>query len=230
MTANLVCFTGTPERAVRAEAELKRVGVDEVVKWWSFPNPFDRVLLNAMPHTKMFDKSIGFFNCSRTHYRIIKTNYELGERAVMVCEDDVRFRRDIRRLDDIIMRSPQFDVLLLDGIPPKKGIKTPLEKIGDGWSRFESMRSGACYLLSRKAMERIIWLYESAVDPSVPKRCARICDQWFEANLLKGLSLVMATPNIAVQQTIPGHHNSGNAWRLAGYETLGVDLDEYQEW
>lgn len=230
MTANLVCFTGTPERAERAEAELKRVGVDDVVKWWSFPNPFDKVLLDSMPHTKMFDNNLGFFNCSRTHYRIIKTNYELGRGFVMICEDDVRFRKNIKRLKNLILQSPQFDVLLLDGIPPKKGIKTPLEKIGDGWSRFESMRSGACYCLSRKGMERLIWLYESAIDKSVTNRRARICDQWFEANLLKGLSLVMATPNIAVQQTIPGHHNSGNAWRLAGYETLGINLDDYQEW
>ena len=92
------------------------------------------------------------------------------------------------------------------------------------------MRSAACYALSRKAMERIVWLYESAVDPKVPKRCARICDQWFEKSRLPGLDLFMATPNLAVQQTAPDRRNSGNKWRLRGYETLGVDLGLYAEY
>ena len=229
-TANLVCFTGTPDRALRAEAELRRVGVEDTARWWSFPNPFDKFILSRIPHTSQMDKNIGFFNCSRTHYRIIKTAYELGEDMVMICEDDVRFRKDITSIHRVIMDAPDFDVLLLDGIPPKKGIKTPLEEIKPGWSRFESMRSGACYVLSRMAMKRLIWLYESAIDASVKNRKARICDQWFESSMLKGLSLVMATPNVAIQQTIPGKHNSGNAWRLAGYETLGIDVSDYAEW
>ena len=230
MTANLVCFTGTPERAERAEAELKRVGVDDVVKWWSFPNPFNDILLKSMPHNKMFDKNIAFFNCSRMHYRVIKTNYELGRGSVLVCEDDVRFRKKLKNLKNIILDAPDFDVLLLDLIPPRKRPDSPLHPICEGWARFESMRSGACYCLSRKGMERLIWLYESAIDKKNPKRCARLCDQWFDERLLKGLSLVAATPNVAIQQAIPGPHNSGGVWGLKGYKSMGIDIEDYQEW
>lgn len=227
---NLICFTGTAEHCERAYNELKRVGFKKINVCWSFPNPFDRALLNTMPHTRMFDDNIGFFNCSRMHYRIIKTAYELERKYVFICEDDCRFRKDIRNLADIVRHAPEADVLLLDAIPPKNGLLTPLEPIADGWSSFKSMRSGACYVLSREAMARIIWLYESAINPKVRNRLARICDQWFESKYLSGLRLVMATPNLAVQQSIPGHHNSGNVWRLAGYQTLGIDLNNYAEY
>ena len=230
MTANLICFTGTPQRAKQAVDELKRVGCDHVNLVWNFPNPFDRVLLNAMPHTHLFDGNIGFFNCSVSHYRAIKTAYELGEDSVFICEDDVRFRNDIRDIDAVIRSAPDFDVLLLDAIPPSRNSNMGIEKICGGWSKFSSMRSGACYVLSRRGMERIIWLYESAVNPKIVKRKARICDQWFEKKRLPGLSLVMATPNVAVQQTTPGCHNSGNSWRLNGYELLGVDLSKYSNY
>ena len=230
--ANLVCFTRTADRVERAERELLRVGASEVRRWWNFPNPFDAVLLSQMPHTKLMDGQIGFFNASVTHYRIIKTSLELGEDRVLVCEDDVRFRKDIARIDDILAfsQAASADVLLLDGIPPKKGLLTPLRDIGNGFAEFDSMRSGACYVLSRKGMERIVWLYESAVDRSVRGRKARIGDQWFEREYLKGLNLVMAYPNAAIQQTVPGHHNSGNKWRLVGYSTLGINVDDYTKY
>jgi len=224
---NVICFTGTQDRCVRICDELRRVGEFDFTINWAFPNPFDRVLLNAMPHTKMFDDNIGFFNCSRMHYRIIKTAYELGRLYVFICEDDCRFEKRITNIRREIVSAPEADVLLLDGIPPKRGIKTPLREILSGWSEFTSMRSGACYILSRAAMKRMIWLYESAINTKVHNRKARICDQWFESKMLSGLRLVMATPNLAIQQSIPGHHNSGSKWRIAGYETLGIDLNNY---
>ena len=228
--ANLVAFTRAKERVPRAVAELKRVGVQDVQVWWNYPNPFDKVLLDSMPHTRQMDGSAGFFNCSRTHYRIVKTALELGEDGVFVCEDDCRFMKDLEAVEDALAAAPKYDVLLLDAIPPKSGLAAP-GPVGDGrWSEFRSMRSAACYALSRKAMERIVWLYESAVDPGVPGRFARICDQWFEKSRLPGLGLFMATPNLAVQQTAPDRRNSGNKWRLRGYETLGVDLGLYAEY
>lgn len=233
MIANLICFTRTPERTTNAVRELERVGVNKVRRWYGFPNPFDRLLLNAMPHTKMMDDNIGFFNCSISHYRAIKTAFELGEQCVLVCEDDVRFRKDIRNLANVVNDAPEYDVLLLDAIPPGRasGKRTlDIVPIDFKWATFSSMRSGACYMLSRKGMERIVWLYESAADRRVAKRKARICDQWFERKMLPGLSLVMAHPNVAVQQTVPGSHNSGNKWRLRGYETLGIDLSDYSDY
>jgi hypothetical protein len=233
MTANLICFTRTPERTVNAVRELARVGVDGVRKWYGFPNPFDRLLLNAMPHTSMMDDNIGYFNCSVSHYRAIKTALELGERNILVCEDDVRFRKDIRSLADVVDSAPEYDVLLLDAIPPGKANgkrEFDIAQIDLRWATFSSMRSAACYMLSRKGMERIVWLYESAADRKIAKRKARICDQWFERKMLPGLKLVMAHPNVAVQQTVPGKHNSGNSWRLRGYEALGIDLSDYSDY
>lgn len=227
---NLIAFTRTPERMKRAVSELNRVGFYDIEINWSFPNPFDRALLNTFPHTKMMDENIGFFNCSRMHYRIIKREYELGRPYVMICEDDCRFRKSVKSVVKEVESAPDSDVLLLDGIPPKKGVKTPLVEIKEGWSTFESMRSGACYILSRNGMARILWLYESVLDKGVGYRKARICDQWFERKMLKGYGLCMATPNLAVQQTTDGNHNSGNEWRLAGYKTLGIDLTNYEEY
>jgi len=225
---NLICFTGKAERAQPAIDELKRVGFRDVNVHWAFPNPFDKVLLRSMPHTKMFDDCIGFFNCSRMHYRIVKIAYELGREWVMVCEDDCSFLKDVNIVKEMA-DAPDADVYLLDVIPPAVGFSSVVP-VGDGrWSSFKSMRSGACYILSRKAMKRIIWLYESAIDKKVNNRKARICDQWFDRRYLGDLKILMATPNIAVQQTIAGDHNSGNAWRLRGYDALGIDLSKYED-
>lgn len=225
---NLIAFTGTAKRAQPAIDELKRVGFADVKVHWSFPNPFDRVLLKAMPHTKMFDDNIGFFNCSRMHYRIIKTAFLLGREYVMICEDDCRFRKDIN-LRSEMARAPGADVYLLDAIPPKAGSGF-IRPICDGkWSEFHSMRSGACYILNRRAMERILWLYESPINTKIEYRKARICDQWFDEKCMPNIRMIMATPNIAVQQTICGNHNSGNDWRLRGYEALGIDLTNYAD-
>lgn len=228
--ANVLGFTGACERVPRVVAELKRAGVRDVEVWWNYPNPFDRVLLDGMPHTKLMDRNPGYFNCSATHYRIIKTALELGENSVFICEDDCRFMKDLEAVEDALAAAPKYDVLLLDAIPPKSGLVAP-EPVGDGrWARFKSMRSAACYALSHRAMKRLVWLYESAVDPKVPKRCARICDQWFEESRLPGLDLFMATPNLAVQQLTPGRRNSGNRWKLWGYGELGIDLGLYAEY
>lgn len=227
MKKYLIGFVKNTERVEKTLAELERVGAGEVEVIWGFPNPFDKELLSIMPHSWHFDKNIGFFNASVNHYRAVKTAYELGYDSVMVFEDDIRFRKDVDNLDSVLASAPEYDVLLLDGIFPRNGEKTKLTRICDGFSEFESMRSAACYVLSRAGMERIIWLYESAVNPNVRKRKARVCDQWFERSLLGDLKLVMATPNMAVQQNTPGGHNSGNKWRLAGYDALGIDLENY---
>ena len=216
----VVAFTGNAEAQARTVREMKRVGFKTVRTEWNFPNPYDKVLLRNMPHSGFFDKNIGFFNCAVTHYRIIKIAYELGlERAVIV-EDDCRFRKDMYGLDSL----PEADLILLDSIPRKDYVHVPSEL---PFVSFDVMRSSACYYVSKKCMERLIWLYESAADADIKHRKARLSDQWFERKYLKGLSIVRANPNIAVQQTQPTKRNSGNRWRLEGYAKLGIDLDNY---
>ena len=232
---NFIChicgFTGTADRVQCMLNELKRIGARGTVHW-SFPNPFDKVLLKQFKHSKMFDDNIGFFNASRNHYRIIKTAYELGREWVWVCEDDCRFMKDVQAVQKAMSMYPDdADVLLFDGIPASKHDADLIAKFKattkDGWMLVSSMRSAACYALNKKAMKQIIWLYESVVNKKVHNATARLCDQWFEDKMLAGCKMYMACPNIAVQQTIDGSHNTGSGWRLRGYEMLGINIEDY---
>lgn len=233
----IVGFVGHACRVDHVRRELQRVGLGDIPTdvQWGFPNPFDKLLSRCFPMCDMMLTNLKFFNTSSNHYRAIKTSWCLGHNGILICEDDCRFHKDSEYVKEQFAKAPpDADLILFDAIMPKKAGAEHYKELTinekEGYCPFDSMRSAACYYVSRACMERLIWLYESVCDRSIPNRKARICDQWFDRKYLNGLVLSMAVPNLAVQQVPPTKPNSGWEWAKNCYEGMGIDRTEYAKW
>lgn len=224
-------FTGYRHREGPLKNELERVGLEDTRILWQFPTPFDEVLKRRV-YGRMGLKK-GFFNSGMGHYRAIKTAYELGVGHSLIMEDDVRFLSDVERLADIVKDLPEdYDIALLDTFKPQK---MPLSEcvenrtknmVSRHWCRFSSMRSFACYAMSRKAMCRWISLWEDAfVRRQQP---LRVADQYLNQDRIgRDMNLYHAVPNAAIQAPA-GMSNSGSAGCFdCFYRDFGIDVSEY---
>ena len=235
--AFVVCFTGTPERAAAHKADSERVGLS-VEQVWQFPTPFDKYFSDSVPHTGQFDERPGWANSWFGHYRAIKLAYERGCKSALIMEDDCRFMLDRAKLDEIAADVPaDFDFALLDHFycrwdaDGRRNYETlRRSKVTKYWSAFSyDMYSAACYLISRKAMERLIWLHETVIDPGLKTRMMRVTDYWHNRGNLGDMNLYFCTPNCAVQR-----NPDASSIRLSdttginhNYLNMGLDLSAY---
>lgn len=192
-----ICFTGKPYRRDALMDELSRVGVEDVHTIWDFPSPFKPYLLAKIPHIPDLDSQPGTWGASLAHYRAIKTAYELGQDNVLVVEDDCRFLKDAGAVRKALEAAPaDWDVLMLDHF----NRKYPDGKPVNGWQRVGRAQSAACYIVNRRAMERLIDMYESPVSGKYRKPLMRICDHWTNARYLgQDIAIYCAVPNLAIQ-------------------------------
>ena len=235
--AFVVCFTGYPERAEAHMADCRRVGLD-VEQVWQFPTPFDKYFSDSVPHTGQFDERPGWANSWFGHYRAMKLAYERGMNSVLIMEDDCRFLLDRSRLDEIVADVPDdFDMALLDHFycrwddeGRKNYDQMRASRVTRYWSRFEyDLYSAACYLLSRRAMERLIWLHESLIDADLPLRMMRVTDYWHNRGNMGPLNLYFCTPNCAIQcnSDSQGPRLSDTGGINTYYRNMGIDFDAY---
>src|SRR5574344_1761512 len=95
-------YTGNRARCESLHKELDRVGLD-VQDFWAFPNPYDQVLMAAVPNACRAMRTVrSFFNSTMNHYRIVKTARALGYESILIVEDDARFLKDLRRVEEIV--------------------------------------------------------------------------------------------------------------------------------
>lgn len=231
---SLICFTGYYERFSGISNELNRIGMKDVNVRWDFPNPFEGVLLKNLKHEKDI-ASGGYMNCTMGHYSEIKTAFELGAETCLIMEDDIRFLKDVEEIDRIVNSLPEdFDIAMFDYFPTRGTSHGKLDsmktsrKVNEYWAEFDDMYSMGCYALSRRAMERYIWLNEAAVlDGKVGM--LRICDHFLDRKYYKkGSKLYFARENVAIQR---GSNSSNTSfWRIArSYSRMGIDMSRYSE-
>lgn len=232
----LLTFTGYKDRVAGVMSELERIGMKGVNVQWQFPNPFDRFLLTHLRHIPCLEKG-GYMNCTMGHYAAIKTAFHLGVRNCLILEDDIRFLRNAEEISKTVNALPDdFDIALFDLVAISMGNCGPEDvirmradsRVNERWMRFYNMRSMACYALSRRAMERIIWLNEAAVtEPRIGK--LRICDHFLnEKYMLPGMNLYCACENVAVQKKM-GEANSDMDSFCQAYQGMGVDMSRYAD-
>lgn len=225
----LLCFTGYKERGKRVVGELERVGIRGYETLWSFPTPYDEWEMRHINHVPFFDSHNGCWNVSKNHYRAIKTAYELGLGSLLIIEDDVRFLKDVWRIGESLADVPDgWDVLMFDHFKMRGEVKT----VNGSWSSCDASASTACYGLSRKAMERLILMYESPVSKRYANPIMRNCDQWTDKKYLgKDIAFLCATPNVAIQQTCDGESNCGRLHCEGKYDGfLQGWRNDYAEW
>lgn len=231
----VISYTKNKVRAQKEIEELLRIGIniDKIIPMYNFPNPFDRVIINNTNHRNICN-DVGFFNAMFNHYRTIKITYELNFNNVLIVEDDCRFLNDIRQINIILDDLPNdYDVALLDSFKPQiisieqfKNMQSNI--VSNNWARFNMIRSGACYILSRPGMERLIYLYESCITDKKYKM--RVCDQWFEEQFLSGLNLYFSVPNAAIQVNTNQATNSNYKDIENFYINIGLNINNYQKY
>ena len=235
--ALVVCFTGNPVRAAAHKADSARVGLS-VEQVWQFPTPFDKYFSDSVPHTGQFDEHSGWANSWFGHYRAIKLAYERGYRTALIIEDDCRFLLDARKVDEIAADMPEdADFALFDHFYCNWDDKNRANygrlrdtRVTRYWSRFDyGFYSAACYFLSRKAMDRIIWLHESVIDPKTAHRMMRVTDYWHNRGNLGPINMYFCTPNCAIQR-----NPDNSSVRLSDtsginryYVNMGIRFDAY---
>lgn len=210
----LLTFTGYKDRAPGVMKELERVGMNDVNVQWQFPNPFESVLLKHLNHEKCL--STGFMNATMGHYSAIKTAYHLGMSSCIVIEDDIRFMKDIEEVYKAVRSLPEdFDIALFDMFLHEGNDREFNEyifakgnrKVNQDWAEYDSLISQGCYAMSRRAMERYIWLNEAAVtDRRIGK--LRIGDHFLSRKYMgDGMKLYFSVNHVAIQK-IMGKNNS----------------------
>lgn len=225
----LLCYTGYGKRRERVEKELARVGIGDAETLWSFPTPYDAWEMERIKHIEFFDRHPGCWNTSKNHYRAIKTAYELGKGSLLIIEDDVRFFKDVEKIDKAVGDIPHdWDILMFDHFK----LRGSVDRVNDSWVSCDASASTACYAMNRKAMERLIEMHESPVSKKYANPIMRNCDHWTDKRYIgKDIRLYCAAPNVCIQQTCEDRSNCGRLHCESKYDKLLDNWrDDYAEW
>lgn len=221
-----VCFTGYADRAAKMERVAAKAAAAlgaPAERVWQFPSPWNRWILDRVPHIGFLDSRPGCFGATIGQYRAIRTAYELGSQGALFLEDDCRFRKGADIAAALASAPANADALMLDHFVAR-GVEP-----GEGWRRAEAAASSACYALSRAAMDALLRVYEAPAKAEGPKvwRVIRNCDHLTDAALVPGLRIYLAFPNLAVQVPCPGGSNCGAGHMVSKYARMGIDLKDY---
>lgn len=234
-----LAFTGLPDRARLLDAELERVGL-KAERIWQFPTPYDRAIQSVVWCGGGM-QCIPYFNSGMGHYRAVKTAYELGARTCLILEDDIRFLKDLNRLEETVDSTPEdWSVALLDVL---KADKDPIsivqrsvlqDHVNPHWCRsWGNPRSFGCYALTRPAMEWLIGRIENPVLHPGEIKLINVDLSLRQDRVAPGLNIYYAAPNAAIQVCIgDGNFNSakGNLNKYYDfYRAIGVKIEDYAE-
>ena len=225
----LICCTKYKKRHDEVVKELNRVGIrDYVTQWDVSDSPIKKILHRSITTGKLLSK-IGHFSCCLSHYKAIKTAHELGYKTVLILEDDIRFRKDLDNISEAIELLPQdfdyaqFEIRKPQKMPTSEFVSMHTRNIvNKRWMRYQDLRGGGCYALSRRGMEKMIQSIEAAiVDNSVP---LRINDSYVAK--ISGINKYFCFPPVAVQ-AISGEHNSPMIGYWDFLRQMGVSFYDY---
>lgn len=217
--------------------ELKRVGVlDRVEFQWDFPSPFKELARERTPATT-FAHETAMFSIILNHYRAIKTSYLIGCEHILIMEDDIRFLNDVVKIEQAIKTLPSdYDFAMFDRMKPSDmgedeylALKTRQDIAEGGWKPFESLTSGGCYSLSRRAMERLIEAYEKPLGKKGEGCILRHNDYYFrKSELGQDLKMFFVYPNVAVQAIVGNgeSHSNLNPYWVRNKED-GIKKEDY---
>lgn len=170
-----VAFTGYRDRIPPLVDELWRVGIIDsgIFEWqFTYPTCFNDMMYdvtkaigcNEVDSKRVLSSVFGHYNC-------VKASLELGDRRILVVEDDVRFLKDLDKVADTVSAiRDDSDVILFDYFGVWHGNREESRKffldqkndrVDGHFSRFHTMYSAACYSVNRKAMSNVIRRCES---------------------------------------------------------------------
>lgn len=231
-----ISYTGFPERYAEIESELGRVGIlDSGIFNWqrTIPSIFNDILYDATKKRGLNDcRSKSSLSCLLGHYSCVKASLGLGDRRVLILEDDVRFLKDIdtisRRLDDVPGDS---DIVLFDWFATYTGNyaqdsheyeRMKSDRVNGSYSRYNHLFGASCYMLSSRSMEAIVRLIERKFAPI----------DHYTSHLLDGCGLnrYFCVDQIACQKNFERSNNAdlyGMAAVDMAYRIIGLDKTKF---
>lgn len=213
---------------------MERVGLSgKVNRFWTFPNPFDKVYTTLFNKNLCMDR-VGTFSCLLGHYRALKTAYALGYAHALVMENDVRFLKDLDRLATYIRSLPDdFDFAKFEWYTRNsRDTKSFLDKhersLSSLWVPLEKEATygAACTAYSRKGMAWKIGLIERALDYREEIRSPDCYDGF--TYITDELNAFVSFPPVSIQGIPPGHrlHRANKPYIWSGLTRQDFDGEE----
>lgn len=234
----LLTFTGYKDRYPGMVKELDRIGMKDVHVQWQFPNPFESVLLKHLRSKRSLREWNGAMSCAMGHYVAIKTAYHLGCKNCLVMEDDIRFLIDNKEIEASVSSLPEdfgialFDYTALNNSSAESSGKVVNDMrrrycINERWAGFDNLSSTGCYALSRRGMEKYIWLVEAAIkEPSIGK--LRIADHWWNKIFMgNDIRMLFAIKHVAIQRPVVGGRMCRDLDMDSYYRIIGANTELY---
>jgi len=160
-------FSAYSERRRGMEAELRRIGILGLPNFsWKYTVacPMYQILFDTMKKRGYTEcRTQTEFNIAMANFECIKSAYMAGCRNVLIIEDDIRFLRDIGKIEQIFDATPSdYDAVnynpnIIDGKTLDECCKP---KVNEFFSRYDMLHSTGCYALSRRAMKEILYSCE----------------------------------------------------------------------
>lgn len=226
----LLLYTGYKNRYTTISQELERVGLTNVEHRWDCPTPLKTIISKGI-ETDNMNKNIGRMSCTLAHYLAIKTAYCLDKEYVLIMEDDIRFRKDVKVIEDVIRSLPSdFDYAQLEYLKPFRTsiadfndmLNGKFGRLNEHWVRFDNLTGGGCYALSRKGMAFMIESMEYAMS----SKSAPLKMNDFYVSQATEIRKYCAIPSIAAQCCL-GLSNSliDGFWNVN--EQIGIHFEDY---
>ena len=220
------------ERKELMDFQLRRIGILDsgIFSYYlTYNNALDKKFERFFRYSSEKIKNDKLINISIMfgHYNLIREAYVYGYNRILIIEDDVRFLRDLNKIEQILNKRPQdANIVLYDKFIYSFDDFNKLEKVNEFYAKFSCCTSAGCYQLDRKGMERIIELVEK--DPQ-----AYDCYFYFANSALANLNHYCSIENLAVQSTFSNAQqicekfgeNALNYHRL--YKFQNIDFDNY---
>lgn len=231
-----ISYTGFEERRSWIESELKRTGILEsgIFNWQrTVPTIFNDILFDVTKRKGFNEcRSKGSLSCILGHYSCVKTSLGLGDRRILILEDDVSFLKDLSAVErGLTMIPADSDVVLFDWISSFSGNAAldarkleamKSDSVNALYSRFDHLWGGDCYLLSARAMK---WIADEV------ERKFRPIDVYFTTLMDNvGFNRYFCIEQIAAQKkTVKSNclEMYGRDAASRAYELDGLDLSKF---
>lgn len=212
--------------------QLNRVGIlnSGIFQWkYTFKNELNQKLYRTFikkrhkENEKTLNVSILF-----GHYNCIKDALFNNYNRILIIEDDIRFLKDLNKIQQIIKNRPQdANIILYDKFIVSKDYLNQLTPINNYYSIFNHCCSAGCYQLDKKGMEKLKSLVIST---------PMTFDGYFYKSqefLNKDLKCYCSIDNIAVQalfrnsQTMNLYNCTDALMFQRFYKWLNINFDDY---
>ena len=219
-----------------AEDEIRRIG-REPVRFVNVASPWDRYCIRQLGRRVLsgYMSRVSSFSCTRGHGHIMQASVEAGDESVWVVEDDVRFFKDVQRVETALHAAPKdADILILDPIykdfhtEDKCFAKAKAAK--DGWWEIdrEDVRSTGNYMMSARAAKAYADILSHGPDGKPLPACDTVRNHGFFPSDMKRYA---ASPNLSIQRRDDGRGHMQSFDKIyERYAAQGVCLCDYADW